>query len=181
MVSISLTEIDERSNPFFLLGVSALSLFYEFEKVGGRFFLFGGHPLSDHGVPQWKNRDPEEEQPNRLHHLPTEDIALLERVAHTGNASAIRAVNTTDFTQRAPTTGRVGLTFNGAAHPYVQLASELFSDFPSVRAEKPVPVTGSKLFLLPLNVINVISGAQFTALCTSESSDPNLYSGNQKF
>jgi hypothetical protein len=158
MVSISLTEIDERSNPFFfLLGVFALSLFYE--KVGGRFFLFGGHPLPDHEVPRWKDRDPEEEQPNRLHHLPTEDIALPERIAHTGNASAIRAVNTTDFIQMAPTTGHVGLTFNGAAHPYVQLASELFSDFSSVRTEKPVPVTGSKLFLLPLNVINVISGA----------------------
>jgi len=49
---------------------------------------------------------------------------------------------------------------DGSAQPYGQLASELFSDFPSASAKKPVPVTGSKLFLLPLNVINVISRAQ---------------------
>jgi hypothetical protein len=180
MVLISITEIDKQSNLFFfLLGVFALSLFYG--EVGGRFFLCGGNSLPHHGVSRWQGREPEEEQPNRFHHLPTEDIAFPERVAHTANASAIRAVNTTDFTQMARTTGRVGLTFNGAAHPYGQFTSELFSDFPSVSAEKPVSVAGSKLFLLPLNVINGISGAQIPGLCTSESSDPNLYSGNQKF
>jgi hypothetical protein len=180
MVLINLTKRDKRSNFFFfLLGIFALSLFYG--EVGGRFFLFGGNPLPDHWLPQWQGRDPEEEQPHRLHHLSTEDIAFPERVTHTTNASAIRAVNTTDFTQMAPTTGLVGLTFNGAAHAYVQLTSEFFSDFPLVSAEKPVFVTGSKLFLLPLSVINVISGAQIPGPCTSESSDPNLHSGNQKF
>jgi hypothetical protein len=44
--------------------------------------------------------------------------------------------------------------------PYGQLASELFSDFPSASAQKPASVTGSQLFLLPLKVINVISEAQ---------------------
>jgi hypothetical protein len=179
MVLISLTEIDEQSNLFFsLLGVLALSLSYE--KVGGCVFSFDGNPLSDPGVPRWKRRDTEEEQPHRLHPRPTEDIARPERVPHTANARAIW-VNSVVFTQMAPTTGRIGLTFNGAAHPYVQLASEFFSAFPSVRAEKPVPVTGSQLFLLLLNVINVISGAQIPGRCTSESSAPNLYSRNQKF
>lgn len=180
MVLTSLTKRDKRSNLFFfLLDIFAHSLFYG--KVGGRFFLFGGNPLPDHGLPRWQGRDPEEEQPHRLHPLPTEDIAFPQRVAHTANASTMRAGNTTAFTQMAPTTGRVGLTFNGTAHPYVQLTSELFSGFPLVSAEKPISVTGSKLFLLSLNIINVISGAQIPGLCTLESSDPNLYSGNQKF
>ena len=106
MVFMSLTKIDEQGNLFFtLLGVFTLSLAHG--EVGGRFFLFSGNPLPDYGVPRWKGRDPEEEQPNRLHPLPTEDIDLPERVAHTANASAIRAGNTTNFTQMAPTTGPV--------------------------------------------------------------------------
>ena len=166
MASISLTKIDEWSNLFFtLLGIFALSLSHG--EVGGRFFLFGGNSLPDHGVPPWKGRDPEEEQPNRLHPLPTEDIAPPERVAHTANASAIRAGNTTNFTQMAPTTGPVVPTFDSVAHFYGQLASEIFSDFWSASAEKPVPVTGSKLLLLPLNVISVISEAQNPAAFVS--------------
>ena len=166
MAFISLTKIDERSNFFFsLLGVFALSLSHG--EVGGRFFLFGGNPLPNHGVPRWKGRDPEEEQLHRLHPFPTEDIDLPTRVVHTANASAIRAVNTMDFTQMAPTTGPVVPTFDSAAHPYGQLVSEIFSDFWSASAEKPVPVTGSKLLLLPLNVISVISGAQNPAAFVS--------------
>ena len=97
MAFIILTKVDERGNLFFfLLGVLALSLSHE--EVGGRFFLFDGNPLPDHGVPWGQGRDLEEEQLHRLHPLPAEDIDLPERVAHTANASAIRAVNTTDFT-----------------------------------------------------------------------------------
>jgi hypothetical protein len=74
MVSISLTKMDEQSNLFSLLGVLALSLFHE--EVRGRFFLFGGNPLSDHGVPRWKSRDPEEAQSYRLLPFLAEDRDL---------------------------------------------------------------------------------------------------------
>ena len=88
MVSISLTKIDEWSNLFFtLLGVFALSLSHG--EVGGRLFLFGGNPIPDHGVSWWKGGDPAEEQLNRPHPLPAEDINSLEHVAHTAHASAI--------------------------------------------------------------------------------------------
>src|SRR5438270_5039518 len=118
MASISLTKIDAWSNLFFiLLGVLALSLYHG--EVGGRFFLFGENSLPDHGVPRWKGRDPEEEQPHRLHPLSAEDIDLPERVAYTANASAIRAGNTTDCIQRAPTPRSIVLTFYNTAHPYV--------------------------------------------------------------
>src|SRR5262245_21036335 len=155
MVSISLTKIAEWGNLFLiLLGVFALSLSHG--EAGGRFFLFGGNSLPDHGVPRWKGRALEEEQPHRPHSLSAEDIGLSERVVHSANASAIQAGNTTDFTQRSPATRRVLLIFSSAAHPYVQLASESFSNFWSASAEKPVPVAGSERFLLPRNVIDII-------------------------
>jgi hypothetical protein len=135
--------MDGWSNFFFaLLGVPALSLSHG--EVGGRCFWFGGNPLPDHGVPRWKGGDPEEEQPNRLHPLPAEDINPLKRVAHAANASTIRSVHTTDFTHMAPTTELVVLTSDSAAPPYVQLANELFSDFRSASAEEPVSMTGSR-------------------------------------
>jgi hypothetical protein len=125
MVLTSLTKIDEQGNLFFSLpGVLALSLSHE--EVRGRFFLFGGNPLPDHGVLRWQGRDPEEAQSYRLSPLLAEDSDLPD----------------------------------GAVQPYGQLASEIFSDFPSASAQKPASVMGSQLFLLPLKVINVISEAQ---------------------
>ena len=58
-------------------------------EVGGRFFLFGGNPIPDHGVSRWKGGDPAEEHLNRPYPLPAEDINSLEHVAHTAHASAI--------------------------------------------------------------------------------------------
>src|SRR5262245_7363555 len=152
MVSISLTKIAERSNLFFiLLGVLALSLSHG--EVERRFFVLGGISLPDHGVPPWKDRVPEEEQPHRPRPLPTEGIGLQERFAHTTNTSAIRAGNTTECTQKAPTLRPVVLTFYSTAHPSIQFASTIVSDFSSLSAEKSVPMMGSQLFLLPLHFI----------------------------
>ena len=133
MASTSLPRRNGWSNHFFLLsGVLTLSLSYK--QVKGRCFWFGGPPLPDHEVPRWKGGDPAEEQPNRIHPLPAEDKNPLERVAHAANASTIRSVHTTDFTHMAPTTELVVLTSASATPPYVQLASELFSDFRSASA-----------------------------------------------
>jgi hypothetical protein len=87
---------------------------------------------------------------------PAEDVDPVERVTHAANAIAIQAVNPVDFTPIAPTTGFPVLTFDGAANHYVQLATTLFSDFRASSAEA-VPVTGSELYLLTLDII---SGAQ---------------------
>jgi hypothetical protein len=133
--------------------------------------VFGGNSLPDHGVPPWKGRVPEEEQPHRPRPLPTEDIGLQELFAHTTNTSAIRTRNTTDYTQRAPTLRPIVLTFCGTVHPSIQLASTVFSDFSLLSAEKPVPMMGSQLFLLPLNFILIETAQSYKSFFVGDGRD----------
>src|SRR5438094_7232890 len=140
MTSISLTEINGWGN-FFLTLLGALALSPSHGEVGGRFFcLVGTHcqAMESRG-----GRAERQKRNNRIDPTPpAEDVDPLERVTHAANA--VRAVNTTDFTLIAPTNGPVVLTFDGATNHYVQLASEIFSDFRAASAEEAIPVTDSE-------------------------------------
>jgi len=146
---ISLTKIHGWDN-FFLIQPSVLALSPSYREVEGRFFCLARTPFqameSRSGSAELRKRN------NRIDFPPAERIDTLERATHAANA--IRAVNTTDFTRVAPTTGPVVLTFDGAAIHYVRLASKLFFVFGQRVLRRPFLLWVLSCCLLTLNVIS---------------------------
>ena len=149
MISISLTKLNGWDN-LFLIQPSALALSPYYREVGGRFFCLARIPFQ--AMESRSGRAELQKKNNRIDFPLAKHIATQERATHAANA--IRAVNTTDFTRVAPTTGPVVLTFDGAANHYVRLASNLFFVFGQRVLRRPFLLWVLSCCLLTLNVIS---------------------------